>query len=426
MLSRQALARTIRSSTARGSSALLALRLIGEALTLAHLAAVTRLLPQTSAGTVVTFLSAGFILAQVVVLGTPQLVTREVAIAAGPTGRTVDARRALTYAWLLIAVAALVILPIASRAFVPTSTTVDAVLVWGAGALWGLAILHREAIRAAGPVLASDFGFQILRVATPLALALGYWAFGHSLTATAALLHIGLGLTLILFVNLSTLWRRPGIRPSLPSRTQARPWTLSTMAFGLSSVLRVALERGDVVLVATLIGLEEAAIYGATARLVALPGLLVEPVRAVVRPRIALLHAESRGEELARLLRTATRVPLVAALLAAALLLALPEVPSLIFGSDYAVAMGVLGPLVAARLANVAGAMGASSLNLRGDEWLHVMTTGVALIALGIPALAMRDTLTLSTFAWLVFAAWSSSTLTTFVAHRLRHGSFPV
>jgi len=101
------------------------------------------------------------------------------------------------------------------------------------------------------------------------------------------------------------------------------------------SGLQVAMQRMDILLVGSMLGEKDAAIYAAASRIsgVILFGLLA--VNAWVAPMISELHERAEHAELQRLVRIAARAIFVVTLPLAAIVAIAPALPLGLFGEEF-------------------------------------------------------------------------------------------
>lgn len=164
--------------------------------------------------------------------------------------------------------------------------------------LWGLVTLNRQLLRALKQVFWSEFSYQVLRpVGGTLILAAGLlWGGGNLTIVLALVLPLLVG---VLFDLRRLSSRLQGLRNPADT-TPKTEWRASAPHFALINLTRVVLQRLDLFVVAALLGLEAAAIYGLAARLATLSTLAVEPIRSMFQPRASLHHKQGDTEALHR------------------------------------------------------------------------------------------------------------------------------
>lgn len=217
-----------------------------------------------------------------------------------------------------------------------------------------------------GGVLAEGFrGLNDIREATLfggvltslllLCLLAAAWGLGWRLTLDHALqLSVVAAMTSMALALLVTLKRHRGLlRPAPAGMSLAAIAGYCAPMWG-NGLLVLFLAQADVILLGLTGDHGEIALYGASARLVALLSTSLIIVNSVISPMIAELHVQGRVAELERLLRGTAALaaaPSVAALLV--LVLAGGPVLGLVYGSFYTDGAPVLAVLCIGQLVNV-------------------------------------------------------------------------
>lgn len=163
---------------------------------------------------------------------------------------------------------------------------------------WGLVTLDRQLLRSLKQIFWSEFSYQVIRpVGGTLILAAALlWGGGTGAIVAALLLPLVGGF----FYDLWRISRRIGGLAGPADYAPRREWQASAPHYAVINLSRVALQRLDLLVVAAMLGLEAAAIYGLAARLATLSTLAVEPIRSMFQPRASLHHKQGRTEELQR------------------------------------------------------------------------------------------------------------------------------
>lgn len=218
-----------------------------------------------------------------------------------------------------------------------------------------------------GGVLAEGFrGLNHIRDATLfsgvltslllLCLLAAAWGLGWRLNLDHALqLSVAAAMTSMALALLLTVKRQRGLlRPAQPAGMRLTAIVGFCAPMWGNSLLALLLAQADVIMLGLMGDHGEIALYGASARLVALLSTSLIIVNSVISPMIAELHVQGRVAELERLLRGTAALaaaPSVAALLV--LVLAGGPVLGLVYGSFYAEGAPVLAVLCIGQLVNV-------------------------------------------------------------------------
>jgi O-antigen/teichoic acid export membrane protein len=161
---------------------------------------------------------------------------------------------------------------------------------------WGSMLIYRELHRATGKIILSEVTFQVLKVALPLLLVIASYRLSW-VSIDTILVALIVGLLLIFLMN--TILFLFEYRFSLKLNTE---WLKELFLQGPAVILRITLERSDVVLLGLLAGPGVAALYAIANRVATIPTLFLDPVRNVLRPRIARAYHASDLANLRRIL----------------------------------------------------------------------------------------------------------------------------
>jgi len=144
----------------------------------------------------------------------------------------------------------------------------------------------------------------------------------------------------------------------------------------LSGLLAVVLTQGDLWLVGLYLGNEDAAIYGAAAKLAVLAGMPLNLLNAVLPPYIAQLHANDKHADLERVLRGSASIASVpAVLMATVAIFAGSDLLGYLYGDRFRQAAPVLTVLCVGQLLHVLFGSGGLVLMLtRRGKALMVIT----------------------------------------------------
>lgn len=414
---------TLRRRLVSGSAWAFVARILTVVVGLASNAVLTRVLTPAEFGVfvlVLTFVSIGSTLGS---LGLPQAATRFIAAAIG-RGRPGAAKRVVDRTLAIGSVGALAAGAAFAYAGVPLGARLfhEPMLV-GTGTLLGAWIASHAVQRLVGESFrglhdvrtASLFGTTNLGLATQTLLlaAVGAVALANgsltlhrvlilALTASASTAVVGAASLLAKMRgavsrageaegsgSAEALPPSGGPAPSHASTSASAPpssrlllgVSLPLLANGLTSFL---LTQADVWILSAVAASGEVAIYGSAVRLVTLVTIPLLVVNAVVPPIIAELHATERLAELEDVLRSATTIAAVPAVVLLAFL-ALFGGPILgtVFGDFYRQAAPVLVILSLGQLSNVwTGSCGLALIMTGNEKPMMIITTSLSLLAI--------------------------------------------
>ncbi len=248
--------------------------------------------------------------------------------------------------------------------------------VWGAS------------LRGLGQAVRSQLPAPVLRPVF-LGIGVGAWwlAFGGTsgdsglTAATAMALNLG-AVTLALAILAGWLWQAlpPALR-SVEATFRWREWRRVMPPLMLQNLIGMVLQRLDVLLIGILLGAWEVALYAAASRVAGLLTLARKAVNVWAAPAISDLHARGRQEELADLVRQASRAIAGLSLVIGAVILLASRPVLLAFGDDFLAARDTLLILTAGHLA--AACIGPASflLSMTGGERTVVKVSTVVMLA---------------------------------------------
>ncbi len=229
---------------------------------------------------------------------------------------------------------------------------------------------------------ATVFGGLVTAVLLVGCLGLLWWFDGQARLSTVLLLVIACTLSSTLLAGW-TLHRKVISLPAargLAGENRISPGEVLRVAWPLlvTNIALFALAQADLWIVGAFRPQQEVAIYGAAARVVALVGMPLLAVNAVLPPVIAEMYAQDKKRELERALRgVATLAGIPAFLAVAVFALAGQQLLGLVYGDYYREGATVLTLLSLGRLANTwAGACGLT-LVMSGHQALLMAVTGV-------------------------------------------------
>lgn len=183
--------------------------------------------------------------------------------------------------------------------------------------------------------------------------ALGLWLTGAGLDAPRAM---GLTLAAVLVTLAVAL---VGLGRSLPAEvrgatplSERRAWLRVSLPILLINAVHISMQRADVIVVGSLLGPADAALYASASRIAGLIAFGLTAVNAWAAPLISDLHARGDRAGLQRLVRFAVR-GIFAVTLPACLVVVVFGGPLLaLFGPEFQAARGVLVILAAGQLVN--------------------------------------------------------------------------
>jgi len=151
--------------------------------------------------------------------------------------------------------------------------------------LWAWVLLNREFLRGLRLLVPALVGFQILRPALAMLFtALVYYAgLVNSATALACL-----GGALLVAIIIDTRRIKSVLGPSDGQLVyETDKWFHTAKPLLFSMVMYTIVTRADMLLVGSLLGMEDAARYSVAARLASFPDFILEAIRVVMAPLIA-------------------------------------------------------------------------------------------------------------------------------------------
>ncbi len=200
---------------------------------------------------------------------------------------------------------------------------------------------------------------------------------GIALNATAVLLVAFVALVAVVLVQLRTVRSSLG-RAHARGEPEVRRWLRVSAPLLVSALLYVLLERADLVLVGTLLGPQQAGLYGAAARTALLASLAATAITTIATPRIAALHASGRHAELQAFSTSVARWTFFPAVAAALVLVAFGGPILSLFGPGFRDAWVVLAVLAAGHVVPASVGLAPHLLNMTGHEGVAAAIMGIA------------------------------------------------
>jgi O-antigen/teichoic acid export membrane protein len=225
------------------------------------------------------------------------------------------------------------------------------------------------------------------------------------------------------------------VRSSAPLE-RAREWRRSGLTLAAASVLSMAGQRLDLVLVGVLLTAASAGVYGVAVAAASLTAIAYMAVAVPLGPVVARLHAEGEHARLARTVSIATRAIVLATVAIGAALALGGSLGLGLLGDAFEDGSAALALLCLAALVNAAFATNMLVLVMTGHERLVTVATGAgtvltaALCLALIPVAGLEGAATavvLSTLARNVLGSWFAWTRlgldTTVLGRRPRYTS---
>jgi len=151
--------------------------------------------------------------------------------------------------------------------------------------LWAWVLLNREFLRGLKLLVPALIGFQILRPA--LAMLFSALAYCCGMINSATMLAC-LGAALVIAIFIDTRRIKKVLGPSDGQLIyESAQWARTAKPLLFSMLMYTIVTRADMLMVGSLLGMEEAARYSVAARLASFPDFILEAIRVVMGPLIA-------------------------------------------------------------------------------------------------------------------------------------------
>lgn len=243
----------------------------------------------------------------------------------------------------------------------------------------GQSSLQAEVLRAAGRVIAARVIVTMLQPVAFLVLALAYRALGGSLTATGAMLCLGLAYIITLMVQATAIRLLIGARLHDQAAVhERREWSRLGLHLLAVRVSQTVLNSSDVIIVGILVGPAEAGIYGAAVKSVVLVSVVTQAVNLQVPPSVARLLAQDRHTEVEALVRRSARFAFLPSLLLALGLGIASSLVMGVFGASFEAGAAALTILAIGRLVTAWTGPVGSLLNVSGHQQIPVRVYAAA------------------------------------------------
>lgn len=290
---------------------------------------------------------------------------------------------------------------------------------------WAWVLLNREFQRGMKLLVPAMFGFQVLRPVLALAFtALVYWAGAvNSVTALA-----GLGGALLVAIIVDTRRIKHMLGPSGGQRIyESDKWFHTAKPLLFSMLMYTIVTRADMLMVGSLLGMEEAARYSVASRLAAFPDFILDAIRIVMAPIIAeSFHRQEMSNMQDRVTKASLMVFLAIVPFAVAFI-GLPRFFLGFFGPAYQSANVILIYLIAGQMVNASsGTVGVlmTMTNLQRQHARIVTVSAILMLVLGYvliktigaegAALATASTMSLANI-WMVIVVKKELGITSYV-----------
>ena len=391
----------------------------GEILFFAFLALLTRHLGQEDGGIVIQFVSLLMWIGPVAIVGSQNIISKYSSIYFID-----DDVKNISELVLFAHLVLITILLLASSIFIyfsiklstlSTMYTFLPVIIFA----WGSMLIFRELYRASERIWLSEGAFQVAKFLLPV-LALLVFANTRYLTVDFVLLAVFIGLSIIFVVNLVVFVQTYGFVTRLNIT-----WLKELLVHGPTVILRLTLERSDIVLIGFLIGPSAAAIYAVAVRIATIPTLLLDPIRNVLRPRIAKSYFHGDLSNLQTILKRGSILLTASTLLIVTPILLFPNLTFRIFGSLDSDTLGtLLIILLVGRVSNAIFGLNGPLLIMTEHHNTHLQIIAV-ISALYFGILFAMPAKTLVNLAILNSSMWVVLNLALLVACKYRLGFLP-
>jgi len=250
--------------------------------------------------------------------------------------------------------------------------------------LWAWVLLNREFLRGLKFLVPALIGFQILRPG--LAMLFSALAYYSGMINSATMLAC-LGTALLIAILIDTRRIRKVLGPNDGQLIyESKQWAQTAKPLLFSMLMYTIVTRADMLMVGSVLGMEEAARYSVAARLASFPDFILEAIRVVMGPLIA---ERFHKNELASLQQQVTRASQMVFLAVAPFAVAFIFFPKFFlgfFGPAYASADMILIYLIVGQCVNAfSGTVGVlmTMTNLQREHARIVSVSAILTLALG-------------------------------------------
>ncbi|MDZ7362314.1 MAG: oligosaccharide flippase family protein [candidate division KSB1 bacterium] len=374
---------------AKNSIKAFSIKIFGALLFTAYSIFLARILSQDDYGTVMFAIAVATALGPICLLGFDRTTTKFAAVYYAENqvpqlrGLLTRGRRiglGFGFALLLLA-AGLVMLGFLSFA---ESKHKAVLLALGILPLWAWVLLHREFQRGLKLLVPALMGFQILRPALAMAFTALIFLIGP-VNAVSALACLGGALAVAIILDTRRIKAVLG-PPDGRLVYETDKWFHTAKPLLFSMFMYTIVTRADMLMVGSLLGMEEAARYSVASRLASFPDFILEAIRVVMAPLIAeRFHKNELGQMQQRVTKASQMVFLAVAPFAIAFM-SFPRFFLGLFGAPYQSADMILVLLIVGQCVNAfSGTVGVlmTMTNLQREHARIVSVSAVVMLALG-------------------------------------------
>lgn len=245
--------------------------------------------------------------------------------------------------------------------------------------LWAGVLLNREFLRGLKFLVPALVGFQILRPG--LAILFSALAYGAGMINATTMLAC-LGAALLVSILIDTQRIKKTLSPNDGQRIdESAQWMKTAKPLLFSMLMYTIVTRADMLLVGSILGMEDAARYAVAARLASFPDFILEAIRVVMGPLIAERFHKNELASLQQQVTRATQMVFLAVAPFAIAFICFPKFFLGFFGPAYGSANRILIYLIVGQCVNAfSGAVGVlmTMTNLQ-REHARIMTVNAGL-----------------------------------------------
>lgn len=250
--------------------------------------------------------------------------------------------------------------------------------------LWAWVLLNREFLRGLRLLVPALVGFQILRPA--LAMLFSAVAYCCGVINSATMLAC-LGTALVIAIVIDTRRIKKVLGPSDGQLIyESEQWTRTAKPLLFSMLMYTIVTRADMLMVGSLLGMEEAARYSVAARLASFPDFILEAIRVVMGPLIAEQFHKNELASMQQQVTKASQMVFLAVVPFAVAFIFFPKFFLGFFGPAYTSANRILIYLVIGQCVNAfSGTVGVlmTMTNLQREHARLVSVSAMLMLALG-------------------------------------------
>jgi O-antigen/teichoic acid export membrane protein len=242
---------------------------------------------------------------------------------------------------------------------------------------WVWVILNRAFLRGMKLLGSALIGFQIVRPGLAAVFTGIAYYFGI-VGPYQAIVFLSSALVVTIVINNYQINTALGSTKHTP-RYEIKHWKATAKPLFLSTVLSALMSRADMVMVGSLLGMEEAARYAVAHRLAILLTFALDAVRTTLTPQISEYYHKKNSEILQKKMTQASQLIFFTTVPLAALLLFFPQVFLGLFGEGYKSAGNILIFLTIGQLINSLTGTVSPLLTMTAYQGIHARIIGVTL-----------------------------------------------